>query len=177
MIKNLFLIAISITELVITRTDIPEYPEIHPLYPDPWHPHLSTDHSYIYSFPNLSLPPNFNIRLQGLDSGNSLLVGFCVPLGTTTEEIDFGGRPKPQEIATYEGLLTDKSGAGYFWDHEVGVVFRKFQVDLVWDPESRDACPQGDRAWCPQFFIRSQPYSGDTDCAARAYPKYRTEPL
>ena len=78
-------------EVVITRTDIPEYPEIHPLYPDPWHPHLSTDHSYIYSFPNLSLPPNFNIIMQGLDSGNSVLVGFCVPLGATSEEIEFRG--------------------------------------------------------------------------------------
>ena len=52
-------------EVVVTRTDIPEYPEIHPMYSDPWHPHLSTDHSYIYSFPNLSLPPNFHILLQG----------------------------------------------------------------------------------------------------------------
>ena len=172
--------AFIFAEVVVTRTDVPEYPEIHPMYSDPWHPHLSTDHSYIYSFPNLSLPPNFNIVLQGLDSGNSILVGFCVPLGATSDEIEFRGRPKPQEIDTYEELLADNSGTGYYWDHEVGIVFRKFQVDLVWDPESRAACPKGDSydpAWCPQFFIRPEPYTGDTDCTTRAYPKYRTEPL
>ena len=163
---------------MITRTDVSEYPEINPLYGDPWHPHLSTDHTYIYSFPNLSLPPNFNIRLQGLDSGNSVVVGFCVPLGATSDEIEFRGRPNPKEIESYDELLADESGTGYYWDHEVGIVFRKFQVDIVWDPESRDACPlQEDSAWCPNFYIRPEPYTGDTDCTARAYPKYKTEPL
>ena len=59
------IIDFTFAEVVVTRTDIPEYPEIHPMYSDPWHPHLSTDHSYIYSFPNLSLPPNFNIHIEG----------------------------------------------------------------------------------------------------------------
>ena len=65
--------------------------------------------------------------MQGLDSGNSVLVGFCVPLGATNDEIEFRGRPKPQEIATFEELQNDNSGTGYYWDHEVGIVFRKFQ--------------------------------------------------
>ena len=100
------------------------------------------------------------------------------PENSTFQNCSIWGRPHPQEIATFEELQNDNSGTGYYWDHEVGIVFRKFQVDLVWDPESRDACPLAESsAWCPQFFIRPQPYEGDTDCTARAYPKYKTNPL
>ena len=97
------------------------------------------------------------------------------PENSTYHNCSIWGRPHPQEIATFEELQNDNSGTGYYWDHEVGIVFRKFQVDLVWDPESRDACPLAESsAWCPQFFIRPHPYTGDTDCTARAYPKYST---
>ena len=73
--------------MTITRNDIPAYPEISNIYPDPWHPKLSTDHSYLYSFSTGTLPSTFSVRLEGLDSGNSLLIGFCTPLGALPEQV------------------------------------------------------------------------------------------
>ena len=81
--------------MVITRDDIPELPEISQVHPDAWHPVFTTDHSYLYSFPNNSLPPNFNIRLEGLDSGHSVLLGFCTPFNATPDEVKFTGTPIP----------------------------------------------------------------------------------
>ena len=75
-LRNIFL------EIVITRDDIPDNPEETLVYPDPWHPKLSTDHSYIYSFPE-GIPIRLNFRIDGLDSGNSIIVGFCIPLNAT----------------------------------------------------------------------------------------------
>ena len=105
--------------MVITRNDIPEYPEYSLQYHTPWHPHLSTDHSYLYSFPNHSLPSTFYVALQGLDSGHSLVIGFCVPLGASADEVTFRGSPAPVKIGSYEDLLKDRTGAGYFWDEQV----------------------------------------------------------
>ena len=163
--------------MVLTRDDVPEYPEIANVYPDPWHPHMSTDHSYLYSFPNNSMPPKFRMQLEGLDSGHSLLLGICTPLGANEEEINFRGSPEPQEVSTYEDLVNDRTGAGYFWDKEVGAVFRRFQVDLQRDSELRDRCvPDGHH--CPWFTVET---SGDglrdAYCTDRAYPKYRKDPL
>ena len=70
----------SNSDMIITRNDIPEHPEISNVYKDPWHLHFSSDHSYIYSFPNGSFPSRFHVQLEGLDSGNSLVLGFCTPL-------------------------------------------------------------------------------------------------
>ena len=50
-------------DMTITRNDVIEFPENtlsgdNTYFKDPWHPKLSTDHSYIYSFPNSSQIPN-----------------------------------------------------------------------------------------------------------------------
>ena len=164
------------TEMVITRDDIPQHPEISLIYPDPWHPKLSTNHSYIYSFPNNSLPSDFNIIMKGLDSGHSILVGICINLNATEDQIKFQGTPKPMELSTYNELLNDRTGAGYYWDQEVGAIFRRFQVDLLRDPEIRQACLPDDRH-CPSFSIKTNGAIGDTDCTDRAYPKYQKDPL
>ena len=158
---------------MITRDDNPaEAREESLIYKDPWHPKLSTDHSYLYSFPNNSLPQQFRIILKGLDSGNSVLVGFCIPHGASEDQMNFKGNPKPLEFETYEDLLQDRSGSGYFWDKEIGAIFRRFQVDEPRDPESRLACVGGPYS-CPTFFINSlSGANGDTDCTKRAYPKY-----
>ena len=115
---------------MITRDDIPDIPEETLVYPDPWHPKLSTDHSYIYSFPE-GIPIRFNFRIDGLDSGNSIIVGFCIPLNATSEQIILHGNPKPMQINTYDDLVNDRSGAGYYWDKNVGAIFRRFQVKHV----------------------------------------------
>ena len=167
---------ILISEMVITRDDIPQYPEISLIYPDPWHPKLSTNHSYIYSFPNNSLPSDFNIRMVGLDSGHSVLVGICIHLNADEDQIILQGTPKPMKLPTYNDLLNDRTGAGYYWDQEVGSIFRRFQVDLLRDPEIRQAClPDGRH--CPSFSIKTNGAIGDTDCTDRAYPKYQKDPL
>ena len=120
--------------------------------------------------------------MVGLDSGNSVLVGFCIPLDATVDQMRFSGRPKPIELLSYEDLLNDKNGTGYYWDHEVGVVFRRFQVDLPRDPLIRKACPSSPSNQhdtdCPEFRIDTDVQAlGDTDCTQRAYPKYRKNPL
>ena len=76
---------------VITRNDIPEYPEINNIYQDPWHPKLSSDHSYLYSFLNSSWPGKFHLTLSGLDSGYSLMVGICYAFNVKVEDIEIKG--------------------------------------------------------------------------------------
>merc|ERR1712241_1327990 len=80
-------------KVVVTRDDVPEDPIISNEHPDPWHPHMSTDHSYLYSFPNNSMPSKFKMQIEGLDSGHSSLLGICTPLGATADEINFRGSP------------------------------------------------------------------------------------
>ena len=46
-------------DMTVTRNDVIDFPEINNIYKDPWHPKMSTDHSYIYSFHNNSLPPRY----------------------------------------------------------------------------------------------------------------------
>lgn len=163
--------------MIITRDDIPEVPEVSPVYHDPWHPHFSTDHSYIYAFPNDSLPHHFYVILEGLDSGHSLVLGFCVPFGATPDQMGFSGYPKPVEVQTYDEMLYDTTGSTYHWDHQAGVVFRKFQVDLPRTAEDRVNCiPDGKH--CPSFNIITKDESlGDTDCRSRVYPKYQKAPI
>ena len=77
----------------------------------------------------------------------------------------------------FEDLKDDRTGAGFFWDQEVGVIFRKFQVNLPRFPESRVVCIGGQ---CPEVFIDihlDNMESLDMDCRSRAYPKYQEEPL
>ena len=78
--------------------------------------------------------------------------------------------------------MNDRTGAGYYWDHEVGAVFRRFQVDLPRDPEMRMACVPSisHKSHCPMFYIKTSVSSGSlgsTDCTERAYPKYKKDPL
>ena len=115
-------------DMTITRNDVIEWPEINKIFKDPWHPKLSTDHSYIYSFPNSSLPSHFSLSLEGLDSGLSLVVGVCVPLEAGPADLSLRGSPHPAEVSSYEALTGDTTGTAYYWDREVGVIFRKFQV-------------------------------------------------
>merc|ERR1712200_138737 len=136
--------------MIITRNDIPEHSEISSVYKDPWHLHFSSDHSYIYSFPNGSFPSRFHVQLEGLDSGNSLVLGFCTPLNIQPDKVTVKGTPKPEQVNTFAELLEDRSGTAFFWDQEVGIMFRRFQVDLPRSPEDRTRCV-GDH--CPEFFI------------------------
>ena len=163
--------------MTVTRNDAIDFPEINNIYKDPWHPKMSTDHSYIYSFHNNSLPARFELALEGLDSGHSLLVGICVPLEAALEDLDLFGHPKPVQRDTFSELKEDNSGAGYYWDMEVGIIFRKFRVDLPRLPESRKACVGGQ---CPYFKIDNlmdPELVLDADCRTRAYPKYQENPL
>ena len=93
------------------------------------------------------------------------------------------GTPKPEQVNTFAELLEDRSGTAFFWDQEVGIMFRRFQVDLPRSPEDRTRCV-GDH--CPEFFIDVEHeglgdedglVGGDTDCRDRAYPKYQLDPL
>ena len=165
-------------DILVTRDDIPEHPEIALEAGgggDPWHLHLSVDHSYIYSFRNQSLPDAFTFLMLGLDSGHSQQVGFCVPLGVPEEEIVFHGNPAPVEVESYLEMVEDGSGAAFYWDREVGVVFRKFKVYEARTPEDKERCvPSGHD--CPEFRIETV-FHGDTDCTQRAYPKYSKHPI
>ena len=119
----------------------------------------------------------FELALEGLDSGHSLLVGICVPLQAGPGDLQVGGHPTPLQRDTFTELREDDTGTGYFWDPEVGVIFRKFQVDLPRVPELRKRCV-GDL--CPAFDIINLldlSQGLDTDCRTRAYPKYQEEPL
>ena len=102
-------------DVLITRDDVPEFPEIAMADNDPFHLFLSVDHSYIYSFLNNSLPNGFVFLALGLDSGHSLQVGFCVPLGVPAEEIEFmGNNPRPVQVESYLQLVEDQSGTAYY---------------------------------------------------------------
>ena len=163
-------------DVLITRDDVPELPEIPMADHDPFHLFLSVDHSYIYSFLNNSLPKEFVFRALGLDSGHSLQVGFCIPLGVPAEEIKFlGSHPPPVQVDSYLELVEDQSGAAYYWDEEVGVVFKKFKVYEPRTSETATACVGGNYE-CPSFRIETA-HPGDTDCTARAYPKYQKPPI
>ena len=112
----------------------------------------------------------------GLDSGHSLQVGFCVPLGVPAEEIKFeGNNPRPVQVESYLELVEDESGTAYYWDEEVGVVFRKFKVYEPRTSETATACV-GVNNQCPSFKIETE-HPGDKDCTARAYPKCQKPPF
>ena len=163
-------------DMLITRDDVPEFPEIPMADKDPFHLFLSVDHSYIYSFLNHSLPNKFVFQALGLDSGHSLQVGFCVPLGVPAGEIRFlGSNPVPVQVESYLELVEDQSGAAFYWDQQVGVVFRKFKVYEPRTSETATACVGGNYE-CPSFRILTA-HPGDTDCTARAYPKYQKPPI
>ena len=119
----------------------------------------------------------FELALEGLDSGHSLLVGICVPLEAGPGDLQVGGQPTPLQRDTFTELREDDTGTGYFWDREVGIIFRRFKVDLPRLPESRLACVGG---VCPYLKIDTLLDTSlqlDTDCRNRAYPKYQEEPL
>jgi hypothetical protein len=167
--------------VVVTRDDVPDYPDISMDYHDPWHLALSTDHSYIFAFRNNSLPSNYLFKLYGLDSGFGQNIGFCVPLNAKEEEISFHGTSGASgdltELDSYQDLLDDRTGLAYYWDREVGVVFTRFQVDMLRTPEDQVRCIP-DNKHCPVFRIRTDSENrGDTDCTERAYPKYKKDPL
>ena len=163
-------------DVVVTRDDIPEFPKVAMVNGEAWHLFLSVDHSYIYSFRNRSLPKAFVFVSKGLDSGHSQLVGFCTPLGVPEEEIKFlGNYPRPVQVDSYVELLQDETGTAYFWDEEVGVVFRKFKVFEPRTPQTETACV-GENGQCPSFRIETI-HPGDTDCTDRAYPKYQKPPI
>ena len=165
-------------DVVVTRDDIPEFPKVAMVNGanEAWHLYLSVDHSYIYSFLNHSLPKGFVFISVGLDSGHSQQMGFCVPLGVPPEEIKFmGNHPIPVQVDSYVDLLADETGTAFFWDQEVGVVFRKFKVFEPRTPETESACV-GENGQCPSFRIETV-HPGDTDCTARAYPKYQKPPI
>ena len=87
------------------------------------------------------------------------------------------GLPHPVERDTYQQLRLDNSGVGYYWDREVGIIFRRFQNDIPRLPESREACVG---RLCPEFKIDTlldPELPWDADCRNRAYPKYQEEPL
>ena len=105
------------------------------------------------------------------------MVGFCVPLEAGPDDLVLFGHPQPEERESYEELRQDNSGAGYYWDRQVGLIFRRFKNDLPRLPESRKACVGG---LCPYFKIDTlldPELSWDADCRTRAYPKYQEEPL
>ena len=162
-------------DVVLTRDDVPEFPEIALEFSDPWQPDLSTDHSYILSFRNHSLPPSYKFQVYGLDSGHVQQIGFCLPLGVPVDQIEFSGSPKPLEMQSYQELLEDQTGAGYFWDVEVGLVIRKFKVYEPRSPDDRTHCVPTAHS-CPHFDIETS-HPGDTDCTSRAYPKYKKNPI
>ena len=41
-------------DMTITRNDVIDVPEINNIFKDPWHPKMSTNHSYLFSFPDSS---------------------------------------------------------------------------------------------------------------------------
>ena len=78
-------------------------------------------------------------------------------------------------MGSYLELLEDQTGAGYYWDREVGMVIRKFKVYEPRTPADRSPCvPAGSN--CPQLKIVTE-HPGDTDCTGRAYPKYQKPPI
>ena len=62
-----------------------------------------------------------------------------------------------------EQLMEDTSGSGYFVDHEVGVLFRRFRG-------------AGGEERGVQIVV-TELVSEDVDCTTRAYPKYQVPPL
>merc|ERR1711970_929094 len=164
-------------DVVVTRDDVPDYPLVAMANSDAWHLEMSTDHSYIWSFRNSSLPRNYHFMLHGLSDGLTQNIGFCVPPNASPDEISFTGRTKLIELDTYEDLQADQTGSAFYWDREVGVVFTKFLTEEERTPADRRKCFPADNL-CPDFRIRSSMETmGDTDCTARAYPKYRKDPL
>ena len=89
----------------------------------------------------------------------------------------YEGYPKPVKVENYEDMAYDITGTAYYWDHELGIVFKKFQVDLPRTSESRVACiPDGKH--CPSFEIVTLDGAfGSTDCTNRVYPKYQNVPI
>ena len=120
---------------------------------------ISVDHSYIVA-PATYTWDQIDLRIGDLPEGDLLRVGVCFPLNST---ITVSGTPEPQEVDSMEQLMEDTSGSGYFVDHGVGVLFRRFRGD---GGEERGV-----------QIVVTELASEDVDCTTRAYPKYQVPPL
>ena len=120
---------------------------------------MSGDHSHIIA-PAAYFWDHLSTTISGIPEGDFFRMGFCFPLNST---ITVSGSYDPVEVATMEELMADTTGAAFFKDDEVGVVFRRFKGD----------------EWGTHHFtmVVEELGSEDVDCISRAYPKYTTEPI
>jgi len=121
---------------------------------------MSLDHSYIIAPVEYDHNAYLAASIDGLPTGQPMRIGICFPLGSS---IYFDEWPALEEKSTMDELMEDTTGMGYFIDHEVGVVFRKF---IGYEP------------WSMRYqIVVDSVGSDDVNCIARAYPKYHTDPL
>ncbi|XP_046581662.1 cell surface hyaluronidase-like [Haliotis rubra] len=80
----------------------------------------------------------------------------------------YNSRRPPREVATIQELDADTSGAAYFWDKKVGMVFIKLMSNET-RTERQMMCPNGK---CPNFNLVRKDGSNTADCRQSANGPY-----
>ncbi|KAK7491692.1 hypothetical protein BaRGS_00017145 [Batillaria attramentaria] len=168
------------TEVTIVRDDVPNHPE-HLTWGDARNflTVLGGTHSYTMHWTG-TVPSDFELRGHGVEKGQWVRVGVCIPRNADFNLYTYAPVYKPNRdqwisLNSVAQLDADTSGYAYFWDQHTGLLFFKFiSFDTRSTDESKD-CPNGK---CPhvQITIKSGDLS-DGDCRSRAYGPYKRHPI
>ncbi|XP_067656207.1 inactive cell surface hyaluronidase CEMIP2-like [Haliotis asinina] len=126
---------------------------------------------------NKAIPKQFKMVALNMERGDVIRIGVCMPKDTTTFELSsrypfYNKWRPPREVATIQELDADTSGAVYFWDKQVGMVFIKLMSNET-RTERQMLCPNGK---CPHFNIVRKDGGNTADCRQSAYGPYVRQP-
>ncbi|XP_069115391.1 cell surface hyaluronidase CEMIP2-like [Argopecten irradians] len=129
--------------------------------------------SYILHFD--TIPSPFTIKAIAIDNAGGVRIGVCVPRNAKIEmRIN---KPKKANrlrkwtsVSTLQDIDDDTTGAKYFLDSTVGIVFFKLFHSANLVANNANDCPRG---LCTQVVIRIKTGDRtDSDCTQRAYAVY-----
>ncbi|XP_033757909.1 cell surface hyaluronidase-like [Pecten maximus] len=130
--------------------------------------------SYILHF-DTAIPNTFTIKANAIDKVGGVRIGVCIPRNAKFQlKIN---KPKKAtklkkwtSVSTLQDVDDDTTGAKYFLDTSVGIVFFKLFHSATLNENNENDCPKG---VCTTVVVKIK--SGDkseSDCTQRAYAVY-----
>ncbi|XP_069121065.1 cell surface hyaluronidase CEMIP2-like [Argopecten irradians] len=123
---------------------------------------------------NTDLPSAVSVSARGLDDGEEVVIGLCVPTDLTFK-LKYKGATTVRDttsVNSLDALISDDSGKAYYFDDAVGVIFVKLTGTEAFPITGRSRnCANG---ICPSANIGRMSTSdkSDTDCVAAYKAKY-----
>ncbi|KAL8580666.1 hypothetical protein ACOMHN_004708 [Nucella lapillus] len=119
-----------------------------------------------------SVPYSVEVRAKGMESGDILRVGLCLPSDTTSFQIrsDFppiSSSNPPTFVSSLQDLDIDITGRAFFWDITAGMLYFKFLTNGTRQTPEEE-CASGHL--CPYFKIRRLDGGNTTTACADTPP-------